>query len=275
MKAGSVSFAVDGRVAGATLSATHVTKSFRSRGRTVHAIGDISLELAGGEFVSLVGPSGCGKTTLLRCLSGLVQPTSGQVTFDGRPLDGVPRSMSIVFQEYGRTLFPWLSVRRNVTFGLTGLSRAEANERASQALELVGLAEFADSHPWQLSGGMQQRVAIARAVATRPRCLLMDEPFASVDALSRESLEELTLGLADQFGFSTLLVTHDIDEAIFMSDRVLVLSGRPSVILESIEIELPKPRDEVETRALPRFIEYRRKIHAMIRGAGSPVEPAS
>jgi NitT/TauT family transport system ATP-binding protein len=252
---------------GASLGAVEVTKDYLLSGTDrVPAIGGVTLEVAAGEFVSVVGPSGCGKTTLLRCLSGLMRPDSGTVTFDGRPVTGVPGSMSIVFQEYGRSLLPWLTAARNVSFGLRDASRAEAAERAAAALDMVGIGEFAGRHPWQLSGGMQQRVAIARAIARRPRCLLMDEPFASVDALTRESLEELTLNLASQLGFSTLLVTHDIDEAIFMADRVVVLSARPSRVLRSISIDLARPRDEVETRANPLFQEYRREIHSMIRG---------
>jgi len=254
------------RANGATLTAEGVAKSYHPRGgRSVQAIGSVSFELRAGEFVSLVGPSGCGKTTLLRCLSGLVTPSDGAVRFDGETVSKVPGSMSIVFQEYGRSLFPWLSVERNVMAGLPGVRSGEGRRRAREALEMVGIPDFGDSYPWQLSGGMQQRVAMARAIATRPRCLLMDEPFASVDALTRESLEELTLRLAGELGFSTLLVTHDIDEAIFMSDRVLVLSNRPSRVLRSIPIELPKPRDEVATRAMGRFQHYRAEIHAMIR----------
>lgn len=258
---------------GATLTASGVAKSYRPRGgKPVQAIGGVTFELAAGEFVSLVGPSGCGKTTLLRCLSGLLRPDEGSVNFDGEAVSDVPASMAIVFQEYGRSLFPWLTIEGNVMAGLAGVGRVEARERAREALSMVGLAEFADSHPWQLSGGMQQRAAIARAIAPRPRCLLMDEPFASVDALTRESLEELSLRLAADLGFSTLLVTHDIDEAIFMSDRVLVLSQRPSRVLRSIPIELPKPRDEIATRGLPAFQEYRRDIHAMIRNPQVPTE---
>jgi NitT/TauT family transport system ATP-binding protein len=250
---------------GAALGATEVTKDYVLSGKDrMPAIGGVSLDLGAGEFVSVVGPSGCGKTTLLRCLSGLLKPDSGTVTYDGQPVTGVPQSMSIVFQEYGRSLLPWLTSVRNVSFGLRDLGRAEAADRARTALEMVGIGEFADRHPWQLSGGMQQRVAIARAIARRPRCLLMDEPFASVDALTRESLEELTLNLAGTLNFSTLLVTHDIDEAIFMADRVVVLSRRPSRVRASITIDLPRPRDEVDTRANPLFQEYRREIHSMI-----------
>jgi NitT/TauT family transport system ATP-binding protein len=235
-----------------------------SRSGTTEAIADLTLAAARGEFVVLVGPSGCGKTSLLRCLSGLDRPTSGTVRVDGATVNGVQKSLSVVFQEYTRSLFPWLSVRRNVEFGLDGLVRRERTARVDDALDHVGLTDFGDHYPWQLSGGMQQRVAIARAIAARPAFLLMDEPFASVDAQTRAQLESMVLDLWAEFGWTVLLVTHDIDEAIFMADRVLVLSKRPSRVLREVTVSLDRPRDQIETRARPEFQQYRKEISSLI-----------
>ena len=235
-----------------------------ARSGTTEAIADLTFTAARGEFVVLVGPSGCGKTTLLRCLSGLDRPSSGAVRVDGAAVNGVQKSLSVVFQEYTRSLFPWLSVRRNVEFGLSGLDRRERTARVDDALGHVGLAEFGDHYPWQLSGGMQQRVAIARAIASRPGFLLMDEPFASVDAQTRAQLESMVLDLWREFRWTVLLVTHDIDEAIFLADRVLVLSRRPSRVLREVPVPLDRPRDQIETRARPEFQQYRKEIISLI-----------
>jgi NitT/TauT family transport system ATP-binding protein len=246
------------------IRATGLAKSFTSRGRTTQAIADVGFEQAEGEFLGVVGPSGCGKTTLLRCLAGLERPDSGTVEFAGRPVTGIPAAVSVVFQEYNRSLFPWLSAAENVRFPIRRLGRDAGREQARDALRRVGLADFADHHPWQLSGGMQQRVALARAIVSRPRFLLMDEPFASVDAQTRAVLEDLTVTITGELGLTVLLITHDIDEAIFMADRVLVLSARPSRVLREVPIALARPRDEVETRALPLFQDYRRELHHLI-----------
>ncbi|MFJ9543269.1 ABC transporter ATP-binding protein [Streptomyces sp. NPDC101225] len=247
------------------LEARGVAKSFpHSNGTVTPAIGDINLSLDKGEFVAIVGPSGCGKTTLLRCLCGLLKPDSGTLSYDGQPVNGVPDDVAVVFQEYNRSLFPWLSVRRNVEFGLHGLSKAERRARAEEALTRVHLADVLEHYPWQLSGGMQQRVAIARAIATHPALLLMDEPFASVDAQTRIRLETMTASISAELGLATLLITHDIDEAVFLADRVIVLSPRPSRVLAEIVIDIPHPRSELEVKALPRFQEYRRLIHDLI-----------
>ncbi|GAA2702278.1 ABC transporter ATP-binding protein [Actinoplanes palleronii] len=252
------------------IRATALTKSFTSRGRTTRAIADITFAQAEGEFLGVVGPSGCGKTTLLRCLAGLDHPDTGTIEFDGHPITGIPPALSVVFQEYNRSLFPWLTTLENVRFPLRRPSslgrraRAATREQAREALSRVGLADFADHHPWQLSGGMQQRVALARAIVSRPRLLLMDEPFASVDAQTRATLEQLTITLTVELGLTVLLITHDIDEAIFMSDRVLVLAARPTHILRELPIDLPRPRDDVETRALPLFQNHRRDIHHLL-----------
>ena len=248
----------------ALVETVHVNKTYRSRSGVTEAIGDLTFTAGEGEFVVIVGPSGCGKTTLLRCLSGLERPSSGEIRFDGSVVRGPQDGLAVVFQEYTRSLFPWLSVAHNVGFGLTALDRAERDERVRDALAHVRLTEFAGSYPWQLSGGMQQRVAIARAIAARPRFLLMDEPFASVDAQTRAQLESLVLQLWAEFGWTVLLVTHDIDEAIFLADRVLVLSKRPSHVVEEIGIELARPRDHLATKALPEFQAHRRHINELI-----------
>ncbi|MFG2025260.1 ABC transporter ATP-binding protein [Streptomyces sp. NPDC048825] len=254
------------------LEVTGLGKHFSlGTGAATHAIGDVSLSVADGEFVAIVGPSGCGKTTLLRCLSGLLRPDQGQVRYAGQPVNRVPSDLAIVFQEYNRSLFPWLTVRRNVEFGLSDLPRAVRRERAREALERVRLEGFADHFPWQLSGGMQQRVAIARAIALHPRVLLMDEPFASVDAQTRTALEEMTASISAALGLTTLLITHDIDEAIFMADRVVVLSARPSRVVAELPVDIPRPRDELAVKALPEFSDLRRRIHDLI-GASPAAE---
>jgi NitT/TauT family transport system ATP-binding protein len=228
---------------------------------------DIDLQLRSGEFVSIVGPSGGGKTTLLRTISGLMAPDTGRVSHRGAVVDGVPSWMSIVFQDYTKTLYPWLTVEKNVRLAIREAPRAEARERIAKALADVGIEEFANRYPWELSGGMQQRVALARAMICRPEVLLMDEPFASVDALTRSTLEDTVLELWQRAGMAALLVTHDIGEAVYLSDRVLVLSSRPSTIIAEVEIDLPRPRAQSATRALPRFHE----LHAdVLAGVENP-----
>ncbi|MFB7652477.1 MULTISPECIES: ABC transporter ATP-binding protein [unclassified Streptomyces] len=247
------------------LRADGIGKTYVSeRGTRTEAIGSVSFTLSEGEFVAIVGPSGCGKTTLLRTIAGLLKPSHGELTFDGQPIRKVPDRFGIVFQEYNRSLFPWLSVRKNVEFGLSGLSRQERHERVSEGLERVHLSDVEGHYPWQLSGGMQQRVAIARALATHPRVLLMDEPFASVDAQTRIKLELMTAEISAELGLTTLLITHDIDEAIFLADRVIVLSARPSHVVTEVAIELERPRDELAAKADTRFLEYRRVIYDAI-----------
>jgi|SRR5680860_260656 len=256
-----------GSMSGAVaFEARGVAKSYpRKDGSTTQAVGDLTFALHKGEFVSIVGPSGCGKTTLLRCLSGLMPADAGEIRYAGKPVSGVVAGLSVVFQEYNRSLFPWLSVGQNVAFPLRKLPREESHRRVYEALLQVGLADVPAQYPWQLSGGMQQRVSIARALASQPDCLLMDEPFASVDAQTRESLEDKTLEIWAKLSLSVLLVTHDIDEAIYLSDRVLVLSRRPSRVIGEVTIDLPRPRSQVETRAMSTFQAYRRDIHELIR----------
>ena len=241
-----------------------IRKTFAVRGGETLAIENVSVSLSEGEFVSIVGPSGCGKTTLLRCVSGLLPIDSGAIAYRGERVTGVLPALQIVFQEYNRSLFPWLSVERNVRFPLTGIDRREADERVAEAVRLVHLEGFEGHYPWQLSGGMQQRVAIARSVAARAELLLMDEPFASVDAQTRISLEMMLLELWERLELSVLFVTHDIEEAILLSDRVLVLSQRPSSVIAEIDVDLPRPRDQLKTKELPRFLELRERIYALV-----------
>ncbi len=247
------------------LQADEVGKTYvGEKGASTEAIGSVSFSVREGEFVAIVGPSGCGKTTLLRTIAGLLKPSRGALTFEGQPIRKVPEGFGIVFQEYNRSLFPWLSVRKNVEFGLSGLPRQKRHERAREALERVHLGDVEEHYPWQLSGGMQQRVAIARALATHPRVLLMDEPFASVDAQTRINLELMTAEISAELGLTSLLITHDIDEAIFLADRVVVLSARPSHVVTEVVVDLPRPRDELAAKADPRFQQYRRIIYDSI-----------
>ena len=204
-----------------------------------------------GEFLSMVGPSGCGKTTLLMCLAGLFSWSSGTVSFLGAPVTGPSAGVSVVFQDYSRSLLPWLSNLDNVLFGMRRVldaNRQEKRERARELLASVGLAGFEAHFPWQVSGGMQQRVAIARALAARSRLLLLDEPLAAVDAQTRAEMQDMLLDLAARYRQTCLLVTHDVDEAVYVADRVLVLSQRPTRIVEDIPVPLAKPRDQIETR---------------------------
>jgi NitT/TauT family transport system ATP-binding protein len=235
------------------------------------ALRGITISINRGEFVSIVGPSGCGKTTLLRCLSGLMKPTAGRVTLASQPVESVPKDLTLVFQDYRRSLYPWLRVDANVEFPLKngGVPREERQERVRQALDDVGLGAHRRKYPRQLSGGMQQRVAIARALAYRPHLLLMDEPFASVDAQTRASLEDLLLEVWERRQKTVVFVTHDIDESVYLADRVVVLSNAPSHVLAEIPVEIPRPRDQVETKATAEFVELRREIARLILLAGS------
>jgi NitT/TauT family transport system ATP-binding protein len=249
------------------LDIVHLSKTYGD-GESAHcAVGDVSLGVAQGEFVSIVGPSGCGKTTLLKCMAGLLEPTRGQVLLHGQPVLEPPEATAVVFQDYGRSLMPWLSVRGNVELPLrhTALTSAEREERVTLSIDAVGLARFPDRYPWQLSGGMQQRVAIARALAYEPELLLMDEPFASVDAQTRGDLEDLMLRVRERYGMTIALVTHDIDESVYLADRVVVLSPAPSAVVEILGVELPHPRDQVATKELPGFARLRAHVYRLIR----------
>jgi NitT/TauT family transport system ATP-binding protein len=233
------------------------------------AVRDVSFTVDTAQLACIVGPSGCGKSTLLRCVAGLVSPGSGAVRLHGEEVTGVPDDLAVVFQDYSRSLFPWLSVTGNVEFPLRSarLDRAERRERAQEALDWVGLGGVGRKFPWQLSGGMQQRVAIARALASRPALLLMDEPFASVDAQTRFELEDLLRRVQREQGSTILLVTHDIDESVYLGDRVLVLSSSPASIVADLTIDLPAERDQITTRESARFVALRGEIARLLKGS--------
>jgi NitT/TauT family transport system ATP-binding protein len=241
----------------------------RYESRDTLAIADLTVSTGRGEFLSIVGPSGAGKTTLLKCVCGLLPLSGGSVLLDGRPVVAPPPEMALVFQDYSRSLYPWLSVLRNVLFALEkkrDLGAAARAALAEEMLDAVGLKAFSHHYPWELSGGMQQRVALARALAYQPQILLMDEPFASVDAQTRTDLEDLLLALWKQFSITILFVTHDIEEAVYLADRVLVLSPSPARVIGEFPVELPRPRDQIRTRSSPRFMELRAALYHAIKG---------
>ncbi|MGF9648328.1 ABC transporter ATP-binding protein [Pseudarthrobacter oxydans] len=257
----------------------HLGKSFGDH----QVLGDINVAVRAGEFMCIVGPSGAGKTTLLQCLSGLTNPTKGKVLLRGREITEPPAEMAIVFQDYSRSLMPWLSVIDNVMLPLRSAvkDKAKRKDKAMEALVEVGLKDHVDKYPWQLSGGMQQRVAIARALAYAPAIVLMDEPFASVDAQTRGDLEDLTLRLKNHLGITIVLVTHDIDEAVYLADRVLVLGKKPTQVVDLIETHLGEQRDQITTKATREFADLRTRVYQEIRhgdipsSAGSVAAPAA
>jgi len=236
-------------------------------------IDQLSFSVSEAELVCIVGPSGSGKTTLLRCLAGLVAARRGTVVLGGKAVRQVPDDIAIVFQDYSRSLFPWLRVAANVDFPLArrDLSKQERRARVEESLAAVDLTEAADRYPWQLSGGMQQRVAIARALAYRPRLLLMDEPFASVDAQTRADLQDLVLAVRARYSMTVLFVTHDIDESVYLGDRVLVLSRSPGRLVADIRVDLPHPRDQIATKESDIFVHRRAEVARLLRRpAASP-----
>src|SRR5919108_2275463 len=249
------------------LEIRNVAKTYGTGAKATQAIADASFAVDDREFVCVVGPSGCGKTTLLKCVGGLLRPTRGLVLLRGKPVTSPPEEMALVFQEYGRSLLPWASVRNNVLLPLCHkkLGRQERKELVEEALEAVGLTGFIDHYPWQLSGGMQQRVAIARALAYQPSILLMDEPFASVDAQTRGDLEDLVLRVRHQFGVTIVFVTHDIDESVYLGDRVIVLTHAPTTVKEIVGVQLPRPRDQIATKELPEFAHLRGHVYRLIK----------
>lgn len=254
------------------LSVEGLTRTYT--GAATPVLRDVGFWQAEGEFLAVVGPSGCGKTTLLRCIAGLVKPDGGRVLHRGIEHTNPPPWLSIVFQDYNRSLFPWLSVRRNAGFGLHDLSKAKREQRVEAALAAVGLSHAAELYPWQLSGGMQQRTALARSIAASPELLLLDEPFASVDAQTRMDLQDLVMGICQELKLSTLLVTHDIDEAVFMADRIVVLSTRPARVVEDIPVPLDRPRDQLATKESQEFLQLRHRVFTAVRQevkTGNPI----
>lgn len=229
---------------------------------------DVSFGVAKGEFVSIMGRSGVGKTTLLRILAGLHHPGSGSfVQFEGRDVEGPPDGVSLVFQDYTSALLPWRTVAANVALPLeANVAKPERRARVEATLEMVGLADRAGDRPPQLSGGMQQRVQLARAWASRPSALLMDEPFGALDALTKSDLEDELLRLVAATGTTVVFVTHDIDEAVYLSDRVLVLDGVPAQVAADVRVDCPRPRNQIGTRESPEFLIARSKVHEVIFG---------
>jgi NitT/TauT family transport system ATP-binding protein len=242
----------------------HLDIAFKSGAETVQAVQDASIDVMPGEFVSLIGPSGCGKSTLLNAVAGFIQPTQGSILLDSEPIDGPGPERGVVFQQY--SLFPWLSVRKNVEFGLKmqDVSPREREMRARTLLGLAGLLSFENHYPDQLSGGMKQRVGIVRALATSPQVLLMDEPFGALDAQTRVVMQEILTNMWQQLKLSVLFITHDIDEAVFLSDRIYVMTARPGRIKSEIKVDLPRPRT-AEMMADSKFIGYVQQIRQLIR----------
>jgi NitT/TauT family transport system ATP-binding protein len=249
------------------LEITHLAKTYGADEKATEALRDVTFVVEDGEFVCVVGPSGCGKTTLLKCVAGLLRPTRGETMLRGKRVTEPPEEMALVFQEYGRSLMPWASVRNNVLLPLRHkpLGRNERTRLVEEALESVALTRFIDHYPWQLSGGMQQRVAIARALAYQPSILLMDEPFASVDAQTRGDLEDLVLRVREEYGITILFVTHDIDESVYLADRVVVLTHSPTEVKEIVQVDLGRPRDQITTKELPEFLQLRGHVYRLIK----------
>ncbi|MCJ7858770.1 ABC transporter ATP-binding protein [Corynebacterium kalidii] len=236
------------------------------------AVRSITASVPAHKITVIVGPSGCGKSTLLRMISGLDKPTSGSTAFKGTPVNGVPQGLAMVFQDYSRSLFPWMRVAKNIAFPIKDLPAEERDRRVRESIEAVGLAGKEHLYPWQMSGGMQQRVAIARALASQPELLLMDEPYASVDAQTRADLEDLLMTIQTNLGITVLVVTHDIDESVYLADQIVVLSKPPSVVAEVIDVGLERPRDHLKTKTSEEFIDIRARVTALLRPSATAEE---
>jgi len=240
-----------------------VGRVFESEERSVTALSDITFEVHQREFISVIGPSGCGKSTLIRIVAGLEEPTEGAVLLGGRPVTGPGADRGMVFQSY--TLFPWLTVKKNVMFGpsMKRVPEEKAERSAQEWLRIVGLEKFANHYPNQLSGGMKQRVAIARALANEPRILLMDEPFGALDAQTRASMQSHLLRICESVDITVMFITHDLDEAIYLSDRVVVLGANPGRVIEIIDVPVPRPRTGDHFMSGP-FLAMRRRLEELI-----------
>lgn len=260
------------------LEVDNLEKGYGRAGSRHLILDGVSFVVPQGDFVSVVGPSGCGKTTLLMALSGLAQPDKGAVRFRGQEVLKPPHGIAVVFQDYTRSLFPWKTALENIVFAMRGTAQKTKIARRDRGMELlaaVGLQESAHKHPWQMSGGMQQRVAIARGLASESDLLLLDEPLAAVDAQTRSEMQDLILDLARQFNQTCLLVTHDVDEAVYMADKVVVLTRRPTKVEVEIKVELGKQRDQILTREQPAFLSARHDVLKRIRTAVATADAAS
>ncbi len=248
---------------GKSLSIEDIGKVYNGANGGTTAIRSINLQVKAGEFLTIVGPSGSGKSTLLQIVAGLLPASSGRILLEGVDVTGQPAHMVYLFQQYAKSLLPWMTVSENVAFSFTHrirLSADERRERCAEYLAMVGLSDFGGHYPWQLSGGMQQRVAIARALAAEPSVLLMDEPFSSVDALTRMELHSLILKLWSERRFTAVMVTHDVAEAIYLADRIAVLTKRPSTIGEIVTTNLARPRDPIATEEDPAYLSLRHRL---------------
>jgi len=244
-----------------------ISKTFKSKGQSLTVFENLSCVIEKRSFLSIIGPSGCGKSTLLKLVSGLEASTGGEVLFNDRRVTGPPKGMIYVFQQYTKSILPWRTVIENVEFGLRAqrsVSFKEARKRCREYIDLVGLKGYEDYFPYQLSGGMQQRVCIARALICEPDVLLMDEPFSAVDAMTRAILQELVMRIWQKLPITILFVTHDVDEAVFLSTRIISLKRAGGGIADDVAINLPQPRDQIVTRAEPKFTELRQQLFAGI-----------
>ena len=241
----------------------NVVKKFNGRNGEMIALNGVTLDIHDNEFICVVGPSGCGKSTLLNIIAGLLEPTSGEVYCDGKLVEGTGTDRGVVFQQYA--LFPWLTVKKNVRFALEmrGIKGKEADQLAMKYLEKVDLVKFANHYPKELSGGMKQRVAIARAYAAEPQVLLMDEPFGALDAQTRTQLQSELLQTWERDMKTCFFITHDVDEAIILAQKVIVMSARPGRVKAIIDIDIPYPRDQ-ETKMSPRFLELKNEIWSLV-----------
>ncbi|WP_227938291.1 ABC transporter ATP-binding protein [Alkalihalobacillus deserti] len=246
----------------------NINKQFNVNKNSITVFNEFSYKIKQGSFLSIVGPSGCGKSTLLKMISGLEQPTDGKVMFNGNTISGPPKGMIYVFQQYSKSIFPWSTVLENIEFGLRShkkvKSKQEAKEKCMEFIRLVGLEGYEHHYPSQLSGGMQQRVVIARALICEPEVLLMDEPFSAVDAMTRAILQELLLKIWESIPITILFVTHDVDEAVFLSSQIISLGRGGEGVKEDIEITLPYPRDQIDTRKNSKFTTIQSKLFSSI-----------
>jgi NitT/TauT family transport system ATP-binding protein len=269
-----MAFAMAGKPAGLSIATAATAVSARDISVTFGeatnrpVLTDISFDVREGEFLSIVGPSGCGKTTLLRLLAGLLKPTRGEILFDGKPIAGPSRERAIVFQDYTNALLPWRTVAGNIALPLERVisSRAERDARVAELVSKMGLDHAARQYPTQLSGGMQQRVQIARCLAQRPRIMLMDEPFGALDAITRQTLQDELLALSAERRTTTVFITHDLEEAIYLGDRVFALAANPGRLVETIEVGLPRPRNQLTTREDPKFLAHRHRLFGLLQG---------